>query len=186
MQQNQMNSLMQREQYMGPPYAHNGSMKSLNRNGNYVNRGISLTTSYRQPNNKLVYNSNYGEVQIPLNEPMIVASRSEYAASMRGLPPTVRSGSRRNSFRSLKNHNRSLVLDSMDDLNVVELNSDDDLDEVMLSHQTSPSRAKSQKSVSELIEEKIEQEVERRVKEEVARELSKQKSILKEKSLRFD
>ena len=27
MQQNQMNSLMQREQYMGPPYAHNGSMK---------------------------------------------------------------------------------------------------------------------------------------------------------------
>ena len=50
---------------------------------------------------------------------------------------------------------------STDDLNVVELNSDDDLDEVMLSQQTSPSRAKSQKSVSELIEEKIEQEVER-------------------------
>ena len=51
------------------------------------------------------------------------------------------------------------------------------------------------RSINDVIEEKIEQEVERRVREEVAQlreqvehelTLNKQKSILKEKSLRFD
>lgn len=196
MQQNQMSSLMQREQYLGTshvthqPMYNNESMRSTHRSNNYVNRGLSLTTNaYRQPTNKLVYNPNYGEVQIPLNEPLIVSNRSDYVAvSMRALPPAAtRSGSsRRNSFRSLKNHNRSLVLSSTDELNnlnVIELDSTDDLDEILSQRSRG---VKSSKSVSELIEEKIEQEVERRVKEEVARELNKQKSILKEKSLRFD
>jgi len=84
MQQNQMNSLMQREQYLGTPHIthqpyNNESMRSTHRSSNYVNRGLSLTTNaYRQPTNKLVYNPNYGEVQIPLNEPLIVSNRSDY------------------------------------------------------------------------------------------------------------
>ena len=68
--------------------------------------------------------------------------------------------------------------DELNNLNVVELDSTDDLDEILSQRSRG---VKSQKSVSELIEEKIEQEVERRVKEEVARELNKQKSILKER-----
>ena len=110
MQQNQMSSLMQREQYLGTahithqPMYNNESMRckfffvvwldsnsrrltkkdsqfilATHRTSNYVNRGLSLTTNaYRQPTNKLVYNPNYGEVQIPLNEPLIVSNRSDY------------------------------------------------------------------------------------------------------------
>merc|ERR1712021_248354 len=103
---------------------------------------------------------------IPLNEPLIVSGRSDYAVSMRALPPPIHSGSsRRYSFRSLKNHNRSLVLDSTDELdklNVVELDSMDGLDDAFSQRSHG---VKSSKSVSELIEEKIELEVERRVKE---------------------
>jgi len=186
LQQQQMNSVMQREQYLGPN-RETALMRqySTTRNGNYVNRGLSLQRSdgyVPQPSkNRLVYNTNYNDVHIPYNEPLILPASPhvnmlEYSP-MRTLPPahSYRSDSRRNSYRSLKSQ-KAIVLPSLNDsMEVIELESVDDNIDVI----SSRSRAKSQKSINDLIEEKIEEEIGRRVKEEVAKELAKQKSILK-------
>ena len=93
----------------------------------------------------------------------------------------------------LESTSKSIILD---DLDIVELDSVDDFDiRSQDSRKSRRSRPKSMRSINDVIEEKIEQEVERRVREEVAQlreqveqelSLNKQKSILKEKSLRFD